>query len=179
MIFAMMCELNLRSWGNGAVGGGVDLRPAAACSPMRPSPCELRGPTGTLANQRGQSLVELGIVVVVLVLLLVGVVQYGYAFLEVSMITYAAGDGARAAAAVPLSGRDANGMINDWSGIYSLVDTEIQSVTGNPSPVTTNGTQSTDQGVPLVNITVSGTVDYLFGGSFDVNHVVSFRDAGR
>ena len=49
------------------------------------------------ANRReaGQGLVELGIIVVLLLALTMGVVQFGHAFMVANMITHAARDGAR------------------------------------------------------------------------------------
>ena len=49
------------------------------------------------SNRRevGQGLVELGIIMVLLLALTMGVVQFGHAFMVANMITHAARDGAR------------------------------------------------------------------------------------
>src|SRR5438477_12372021 len=52
-------------------------------------------------ERRGQSLVETALVLIPLVLLAVGIVQFGYAFVQLEMIANAARDGARTAAAFP------------------------------------------------------------------------------
>src|SRR5690242_17639237 len=49
-------------------------------------------------TERGQELVELGILVVLFILLVGGVMQFGHAFMVANMITHAARDGARLSA---------------------------------------------------------------------------------
>lgn len=138
------------------------------------------------ANQRGQGLIELGIIIVLLVTLVMGIIEFGYAWLEVGMITHAARDGARAAAVVPSSSRT-NGIITDSnaiSNITTLVTTEISSVMDTSTLATPTLDQPTVNNVPMVRVTVTGTVPYIFnlpvvGNSFTVNRSVSFRDEGR
>ena len=55
-------------------------------------------PTPPGRRQRGQAMIELGVIVVVFVLLTMGAVQFGHAFMVVNMITHAARDGAHTAA---------------------------------------------------------------------------------
>src|SRR5437870_28184 len=64
-----------------------------------------------MTNQRGQALVETGIVILGLVLLLIGIVEMGRAWMILNMITHALGDGARMAAIAPRTSRDQDGML--------------------------------------------------------------------
>lgn len=136
-----------------------------------------------LGNQRGQALVEMGLVVVLLVTLSMGILEFGRAWMVANMITQAAREGARAAAVVP-SAQRTGGIINSTSSIETLVRNEIRGVL---DAATTNSlsvavTQPTSGGIPLATVTVSGTVPYIFnliGTGFAVNRSVSFRDEGR
>ena len=75
--------------------------------------------SGTIADERGQALVEMGIVVVLLVTLVMGTIEFGRAWMIVNMITHAARDGARIG-----GGRgepDAGGAITNTSAIQTQV----------------------------------------------------------
>ena len=61
---------------------------------------------GWFANQRGQALAETGIAITLLLLLVMGVIEFGRAFMVANMITHAARDGARSAAVVHSTDRD-------------------------------------------------------------------------
>jgi Flp pilus assembly protein TadG len=133
------------------------------------------------AGQRGQALVEMALVVVLFVALTMGVIEFGRAWMIGNMITHAARDGARAAAVTPTANRGAGGTISNTAAIQANVLAGI----GNAVP--TNGfnvavTQPTIGGIPMVQVTVTATVPYLFnlvGQNFTVNRTVSFRDEGR
>ena len=137
-----------------------------------------------LGEQRGQALVETGLVVVFLVFLFGGIVEMGRAWMILNMVTHACRDGARAAAVAPSTNRDGNGMLD--SGTITAVQTqvlnEIQSVM-DPSTLSTPAvTQSTSSGIPVVTVRVTGTVPYVFGffgASLAVNRSATFRDEGR
>lgn len=136
-----------------------------------------------LADERGQAIVETGIVIVLLVTLSMGIVEFGRAFMIVNMITHAARAGARAAAVAPPSNRDTSGNILDFSSYETLVDGEIRSVLG---PDTDNlaitAAQATTNGVPVVSVNVAGTLPFIFNlvtDEFDVNRTVTFRDEGK
>src|SRR5205823_1524085 len=58
-------------------------------------------------GRRGQALAELGIIIVLLVFLVMGIIEFGRAWMIGNMITQAARHGARAAAVLPLSKRNA------------------------------------------------------------------------
>ena len=149
---------------------------------------------------RGQALIETALTVTILVLLSLGIIQFGYAFIELGMITNAARDGARFGSAK--ANRDACGCLQsgdtttNTGTIAALVKTEIRNVmddtlvsvtvTQNPSPCQSGGCPCTgacrtpSAGVlPTVDVAVTGTVPYMFrlaGTGYSVNKTVRFRD---
>jgi len=134
---------------------------------------------------RGQALAELGIVIVLFVFLGLGIIEFGRAWMIINMVTHAARDGARAAAALPPASRDSSGKITAWGPIETAVENYIQDNTG--QTMTATGISTADVGgVPMVAVQVEGQVDWLFfhtplgfGPTFEVNRIVSFRDEGR
>jgi Flp pilus assembly protein TadG len=133
-------------------------------------------------------------VVLLLVTLVMGVVEFGRAWMVLNMITNAARDGARAAALQPPTNRYTSGTnqgkIIDTSSITSLVHAQIANVLGTTAANAMSVSVAyPDQGVspnvtPLVQISVGGSVSYIFnlplvGTSFAVNRSVTFRDEGR
>lgn len=151
------------------------IRPAVA-NGARARPRRIR-------DQRGQAIVETGIVIILLVTLSMGIVEFGRAFMIVNMITQAARAGARAAAVAPLSNRNPDGTIIDDSGFVSLVDSEIRAVLGpDTDDLTIVVNQGVSNGVPIVDVNVSGTLPFIFNlvtDQFNVNRTVTFRDEGR
>jgi len=135
-------------------------------------------------GRRGQALVELAIIIVLLVFLVMGIIEFGRAWMIGNMITQAARHGARAAAVLPLSKRNATThVITDSSAIVTQVKSQIQNVYAGTVDVAVNP-QADAGGIPLVSVTVTGTVPFLFslpgvGTSFAVNRSVIFRDEGR
>ena len=135
----------------------------------------------TRNGQRGQALVETGIVIVLFVLLGMGIIEFGRAFMITNMITHAARDGARIAATWPTASRTSGTISSgDQTTIANQVKTEMQSagITG----LTVTVTQPSVSGIPMAQVQVSGTVSYLFNlvaRSFTVSRTVSFRDEGR
>jgi Flp pilus assembly protein TadG len=151
-------------------------------------------------RRRGQALVETALTVTILVLLSLGIVQFGYAFMELEMITNAARDGARfGAARVNRDDCDclqAGDLTTNTGTIAALVKTEIGnvmdasllSVTVVQTPLPCAGGCPCDPAscatIPAtalrtVDVTVSGTVPYMFrliGTGYGVNRVVRFRD---
>jgi Flp pilus assembly protein TadG len=131
-------------------------------------------------TQRGQALAETAIVIVLLVTMAMGIIEFGRAWLIANMITHAARDGARMAA-VPASNRDGSGMITDTSAIVNQVLSDIGTVVPT-SGFTVSVGQTAIGGIPMVQVTVTGAVNYVFnlvGTSFTVNRTVTFRDEGR
>jgi Flp pilus assembly protein TadG len=132
-------------------------------------------------GQRGQALVETGIVIVLFVLLGMGIIEFGRAFMITNMITHATRDGARIAATWPTASRTSGAISSgDQTTIANQVKTEMQSagITG----LTVTVSQPTVSGIPMAQVQVSGTISYLFNlvaSSFPVSRTVSFRDEGR
>jgi len=143
-------------------------------------------------RRSGQALIETALVVVPLVLLGIGIVQFGYSFMQLNMIANAARDGARQAAAFPQ--RDGCGcirttdkaLIEDSStgtvinqlrsvfdaGTLSTFNVHVDQVTGTAvTALCTGGCPCTSipcspvTDIPTVRVTVTGTVNYLFNFS--------------
>ncbi len=139
---------------------------------------------GVAGNQRGQALAETGIVIVLLLLLIMGVVEFGRAFMVTNMIVHAARDGARTAAVVPASDRDSAGIIEDTSSIKTSVRSAIAAVVGTSvaSAMTINVTQTAGP-PPVVTLQVSGNVPFILHWAgftnYTINRSVTFRDEGR
>ena len=146
--------------------------------------------------ERGQSLVELGITIVLLVTLAMGIIEFGRAFMIANMVTAATRDGARAAAVVSAANRDpTTGQISSASksAIQTQVVNEVNSIA--PSLFTTSNVavcQSTLDascpsvgGINTVTVTSTGSVRYIFnlvpgiGNAFNVGRQITFRDEGR
>jgi len=123
-------------------------------------------------------MVEIAIVAVLFFTLLLGIIEFGRAWMISNMITHAARDGARAAAVA--QNRGAGGTISDTSSIVTHVKDAIGSVTSANLDVAV--TQTTVNGsIPVVQVRVSGTVPFVFnlpgiGTSFAVDRTVTFRD---
>ena len=169
----------------------------------------MRQAPGPLGNQRGQALVEMGIIIVLFVMLAMGFVEFGRAFMIGNMIAHAARDGARTAAVLgPLSRGDCGSIPSSYepitgdcdpiTGKCGLVKTEIKSVM-DPSGLTVTISQAPHPGsspcvapppdtLPVVAVNVSGFMPYIFswsafklgfGPGHDVDLTVTFRDEGR
>jgi Flp pilus assembly protein TadG len=133
-------------------------------------------------DRRGQTLVELAIVIFTFVLLMLGIVELGRAFMIANVVTHATRDGARSAAVVPAAGRDASGRILDPSPIRQQVLGQIGNIMNNGSMSVTIDQLGTIP--PVVKVKVTGPVPLLFslpgiGGSFTLTREVTFRDEGR
>ena len=157
---------------------------------------------GSRKDERGQALIEFGVVVVLFVTLVLGVVTFGHAFMVMNMITHAARDGARIAATWPDRGNC--GVLTNKGPIQQKVLDEIETVTGEtfnvavsqvpPPPADKPCTTATTPGVltPTVQVNVQGCVAYVFpilpknigtacpSGrvGFAVNRTVVFHDEG-
>ncbi|PYP98536.1 MAG: hypothetical protein DMD34_02320 [Gemmatimonadetes bacterium] len=79
-------------------------------------------------KQRGQALVETALTIALLLIVVLGIVEFGYAFFALHMVENAGRDGARAAAA--LQNRGTCGAISDSSSIPPLVRSEINGILG-------------------------------------------------
>ena len=152
------------------------------------------------SKQSGQSLIETAMTVAILVLLSAGIIQFGYAFIQLEMITNAARDGARFGSAKP--NRDACGCLQSADStantgtiaalvlaeIGNVMDASALSVAVNqtPSPCASGGCPCagacrtpSPAVLPTVDVVVTGNVPYMFrlaGTGYSVNKTVRFRD---
>ena len=163
-------------------------------------PSETRRRNGRLTrlgNNRGQGMIELGIIMLVFVLLVAGVMQFGHAFLVTNVITHAARDGARLAAS--WQNRGGCGQINNAAAIQNVVLNGIGAVTDSAAFTVTVGQIPAVSALtppcaaagatPTVTVNVHGCVSYIFdilrlssggcSGGFLVNRTVTFDDELR
>lgn len=138
----------------------------------------------TRRSARGQALVELGIVVVLLVTLVMGIIEFGRAFMIANMVTHAAREGARIAALVPASQRSASGLILNPASIQHAVLAELANVMDVSAISGVSVVQGSTGGIPTVTVTVSGRLPLVFnlpgvGTSVTVARAATFRDEGR
>lgn len=151
----------------------VHMMPVEKNSPRRKSR------PGLLGRCDGQALVEAGIVISMLVILSMGLIEFGRAWMIGNVITHAARDGARAAAVTP-AGNRSSGMIVSTAGIETLVQNQIATVVSASPTVTVS--QTTTGGLPVVTVNVSVDVPYIFnlvGSNITMTRSVTFRDEGR
>lgn len=164
---------------------------------MHEEPKRSLGRIAPLRNQRGQSLVELGITIGMFALLCMGTLEIGRIWLVGNMVAQAAREGARVGALTSSANRGAGtslGLINaaTKTAIVNLVKSEIAQVLGMSvvnSKLTVSVTQTPATGgvvpanvIPMVTVTVTGNVDYIFNvlaSQTSINRSVSFRDEGR
>lgn len=136
-----------------------------------------------LRNQAGQALMETSLVITVLILLMLGVLEFGRAFVVASMVNNAARVGARAVALAPPLDRDLSGYVINTSSIEDRVRQEISAVVDAATAADLDVVvRQTDTSPPLAQVTITGTIPYIFnliGTEFAVNRTVSFRDEGR
>lgn len=140
-------------------------------------------------KQRGQALVETALTIALLLIVVLGIVEFGYAFFALHMVENAGRDGARAAAA--LQNRGTCGAISDSSSIPPLVRSEINGILnvdgstsggctcsagvcvqqcvaaadgtttcGTPPPSNCPAFTGTD--IPIVQVTVAGHIPDIF-----------------
>jgi Flp pilus assembly protein TadG len=140
-------------------------------------------------SQRGQAIVEMGLVVLLFTVLTLGIVDFGRMLMILNVVTHAARDGARAASVTTSdawSGGTLSGTALDT--IEDRVHTQLATVlsaddanafTVTPSLADVGGIIGQE-----VSVTVAGTVPYLFGfsgiwgGEVAVNRVATFRFEG-
>jgi len=124
----------------------------------------------------GQSLVELAIIIVLLVTITIGAVEFGYDFFLLHMITQATSASARAASVLGVANRSICGCILDSTSVDTFARSQIPSC-ANTLPCPTLAS------IPKVSVTVSGSFPSIFGllGSTTINftRTGTFRDEGR
>ena len=145
-----------------------------------PTAQERRAEPRRHAGNRGQALAETGLVIVLLVFLVMGIVEVGFAFGRTNMIVNAARDGARFAATLDPDLRNSDGCITDDSTIISHVEDVLATVGFEGAVAVSQGCEGAS--IPTVTVTVTGALDMIFnfiGTTFDVDRSVTFQDEGR
>jgi hypothetical protein len=121
-------------------------------------------------------------VVVMLVTLVMGIVEVGWAFMRTSMITHAARDGARFGATLDSSLRDPDTGCFTGGGETTIEEhvEEVLDTIGFDGDVEVD--QDCDGVVPTVAVRITGTLEMLFNlieSSFDVDRAIVFQDENR
>src|SRR5438034_1603416 len=98
-------------------------------------------------NQRGQALTEMGLVVALCVLLTLGIVEFGYVFMALNLITQATSAGARAASVHQMGSRGLCGKITDATAITGPTGI-VRSQIGNIATVPNAGVTVTQDPTP-------------------------------
>jgi Flp pilus assembly protein TadG len=130
-------------------------------------------------DARGQALTEMAFVVVLFVTLVMGLMEFGRAWMIANMITHAVRDGARAAAT--FSDRNPDCTIQDTSTIETRVRDQIAAVMDTATISGVVVSQSVQGGIPVVQVQVTGSVPYIFNlvsSEFPVARTITFRDEG-
>ena len=185
----------VRSPGSSAVAKSrCRMRRASAGSPLGGSSVQQAGRGPHRTNQRGQALIEMGLSVVLCVLLTLGIVEFGYIFMGLNLITQATSAGARAASVHQMGSRSLCGRITDDSAITgatgivrsqigSIANGVLVTVTQTPTPnIATPCQIFSGANIPLVIVTTTGTIPDvfgLFGSTISFTRTVTFRDEAR
>jgi len=132
-----------------------------------------------VCNERGQAMAEAGIVITMLVLLMMGVFEFGRAFMIGNMVTNAARTGARTAALTPVAARGLDGEIVDISPIEAAAKAVIDDIVDSSAFVVT--VTQIDGDVPMVQVRLVGDVSFALvpANTFSVDRAVTFPDQGR
>lgn len=137
-----------------------------------------------VTQQRGQSLAETAIGLAVVTLLMLGIVEFGRAFMISNAIVNAARVGARAVAMEPATNRSNDGYIVNTAAIVATVKDEIAGTVGQQvaDSLTVQVSQPSTWDVARARVTVTGQIPYMFnlvGNSFTISRTVTYRDQGR
>ena len=139
------------------------------------------------ARQRGQGLAEAGIVIVLMVVLMTAIMDFGRMLLLLNMITNATREAARAAAVVNSSGRcQSNGHLTmaSQTNLKSMVTTQLANTGIAAADVQVQFDESTTNGVPVVSVTtavpirwsIMGPLMRRSGEQLNTSRTVTFRN---
>jgi Flp pilus assembly protein TadG len=126
------------------------------------------------SGERGQELVEMGIVIILLAFLTMGIIEFGRIFMLGNMITSATRDAARVAATTS----NRAGCIPNAGPLQALVAGQLANV-GITSGISVTPSRTTISGINVITVQTAVTVPYLFnivGTSLLVNRQATFRD---
>jgi hypothetical protein len=119
-------------------------------------------PTRRLASERGAELIEFALVFPLLLLLMLGIVDFGFLFQRMAVITNAAREGARIAVLPGYATADVTARVRAY-----VATGGVPTAAGNPSVVVNNVTINTSPGGPTLpgkRVEVTYTHDYVFVG---------------
>lgn len=140
---------------------------------------------GRLRDERGQALIETGLVILILVFFLFAVIEFGRAFMVSNVMTNAARIGARLASIAPASQRDGNGLLlgSYKTTIENAVRDEVAALDAGFGPTINVLVTQVDGPPPTVRVDVDGNLpaifNYLSTTSFPIDRSVTFPDQGR
>ena len=151
-------------------------------------------------STRGQAFVETALVIGLVLVVTLGIIEFGYAFMALNLVTHAATAGARAGAALQVGSRGNCGTIADTSSVTGnsgIVKQEIGgvvtvsnvSLTQTPDPSTCGTAPAcssctfSGSTIPTVTVKVTGTIPFLFGllgsSALPFTRTETYRDEGR
>ena len=144
-----------------------------------------RSRASVVRSQRGQALVETGIVILILVFFLFAIVEFGRAFMVSNVVTNAARIGARLASIAPPAQRDGNGILvaSYEQVVEQAVIDEVSALDPSFGAGITVEINQLDGPPETVQVNVSGTLPALFNyrstANFSIDRSVTFPDQGR
>lgn len=111
-------------------------------------------------NEKGQSIVEFALVLPVLILILVGIIEFGWLFNGKITLTSAAREGARVAAIIK-NETTATAAVNETANLSGLTINSVQYsyITGGPNNVNRVKVEVEGSMNPLVGMFITGPVD--------------------
>jgi Flp pilus assembly protein TadG len=132
-------------------------------------------------HERGQTLAETGIVLLLLVSLGMAIVDLGRMLMLVNMVTSATRDAARVASAVPRVERAANGDLCNKAPIQDIVINQLKDVGLTITAGDVSVDRSPGSNPPTIKVTTTVGIPWIalfnfVGSSLAVNREVTFRD---
>ena len=124
-------------------------------------------------SKRGQSLVEFALIVPILVLLVMGIVEFGRIFMAQQAITNASREGARTGVLPTSSTSDVESTVNTYMTNAGLTGTSSMTCT-NVGPTTPSGS-ATSVTVSYSLEILTGTIVPGLGSSVNISHTTVMR----
>src|SRR5438132_9330874 len=140
---ARRCDVSLNCRGSSAVPRRCYHVPPLGGAPVQRADWDTHR-----MNQRGQSLIEMGLTVALCVLLTLGIVEFGYTFLALNLITQATSAGARAASVHQMGSRGLCGKITNDTAITAVPTGIVAAQIGNIATILPGGVTVTQNPAP-------------------------------
>lgn len=138
-------------------------------------------------QQRGQSIAEMGIVVLLFVVLVLGIIDFGRMLMVMNMVTHAARDGARMAALLDSDRWSGNTLAGaELDAVRNRVRSQIATVMSQAEANAFNVTPSKVLGGAgeEASVRVQGPVQFMFsfpglwGGTITIDRTATYRFEG-